>query len=174
MLEHFWGKRKSAQPDVGEPAPDFALTTLGGGSFALSEELRNGPVVIAFFKITCSTCQFTFPFLERMYRAYQHKLVSFWGISQDDEEKSRIFCERFGVTFPIALDDASFSASKKYHFTNVPTFLLIDREGKVRFRQCGFSRAGLIQLSEEIGRLLERPPAMVFLASEMVPELKPG
>lgn len=174
MLEHFWGKRKPAEPGVGDPAPDFALTMLGGGSFALSEELRKCPVVIAFFKVSCSTSQFTFPFLERLRHAYQEEPVSFWGVSQDKAEKSRAFCERLNVTFPVALDDASYSASKKYHFTNVPTILLVDREGKVRFRQSGFSRAGLIQLSEGIGRLIERQPAAVFLASELVPELKPG
>lgn len=174
MLEHFWNRKKSAQPDLGDPAPDFTLTTLGGGSFALSEEFRKGPVVIAFFKVSCSTSQFTLPFLERLHHAYQNGPVSFCGVSQDDAEKSRIFCERFNVTFPVALDDAAFSASKKYHFTSVPTILLIDRDGKVCFRQSGFSRAGLIQLSEEISQLLERPPAPVFLASELVPELKPG
>ena len=56
----------------------------------------------------------------------------------------------------------------------MPTILLVDRDGTIRFRESGFSKAGLIELSEEIGRLLTKPPETVFLANERVPELKPG
>jgi peroxiredoxin len=174
MLERFWGKRKPAGPDVGDAAPNFSLPTLAGGSFTLSEEWKKGPLVFVFFKITCSTCQFTFPYLDRMYRSYKQEPVAFWGISQDNAEKSRIFRERFGVTFPVALDHESYAASKLYQFVSVPTILLVDRDGTIRFRQSGFSKEGLIGLSEEIGRMLNHPPELVFQASELVPALKPG
>ncbi len=174
MLERFLGRKRTVGPGVGEPAPDFTLPTIDRATFTLAEECKKLPVVIAFFKITCSTCQFTFPFLERLYARYGRDGVSFWGVSQDDAEKSQMFRERFGVTFPVALDAPGYSASKQYHFTNVPTILLIDREGTIRFRQSGFSKAGLIELSEKIGRLLGRTPETIFLPSELVPALKPG
>lgn len=174
MLERFWGKGKPAGPGEGEPAPDFSLPTIDGGTFTLAEERKSRPLVIAFFKITCSTCQFTFPFLERMHRSYEQNPVAFWGVSQNDVEKSQMFRERFGVTFPVAIDAPDYVASRQYHFTNVPTTLLIDQQGTIRFRQSGFSKAGLIELSEKIGKMLERKPEMVFLPSEVVPALKPG
>lgn len=174
MLERFLGRRKPAGPGVGEPAPDFSLPAIDGGTFALSEEWEKGPLVIAFFKITCPTCQLTFPFLERMHRSHEHDPVSFWGISQNNAEKSQLFRERFSVTFPVAIDAPGYSASKQYHFNNVPTILLIDREGTIRFRQSGFTKAGLIELSERIGSLLGRAPETVFLPTDLVPALKPG
>ncbi len=173
MLDHLL-KRKPAAPDVGQQAPDFTLPAAEGGQFALTEALRRAPQVIAFFKISCSTCQFTFPFLERLHRAYEADSVEFRGISQDNAENSRLFCEKFGITFPIAIDAESYQASKSYVFHSVPTILLIDRDRAIRFRLTGFSKAGLIRLSEEIAHLANRPPAPVFLAGELVPETKPG
>jgi peroxiredoxin len=167
-------QKKSAAPDVGAPAPNFTIPALEGGEFSLSEALPRAPQVIAFFKISCSTCQFTFPFLERLHRAYETDPVEFRGISQDNAENSRLFCEKFGITFPIAIDADSYHASKSYVFDIVPTILLVDREGIIRFRLTGFSKAGLILLSEEIARMANRPPAPVFLPSERVPETKPG
>jgi peroxiredoxin len=173
MLERLL-KKKPVAPDVGQPAPDFTLPALEGGKYTLSESLRRALQVIAFFKISCSTCQFTFPFLERLHRAYGDNSVEFRGVSQDNAENSRLFCEKFGVTFSIAIDPEPYHASKSYVFSNVPTILLVDRDGLIRFRLTGFSKSGLIQLSEEIARLTNRQPAPVFLASERVPELKPG
>jgi peroxiredoxin len=174
MLERFVGKKKVEGPGVGQTAPDFTLPTAEGGTFTLSEALKKGPVVVAFFKVSCSTCQFTFPFVERLALRYRHDPVAFWGISQDDVEKTEAFRERFGVTFPMAIDQPEYAASRQYNFQSVPTILLIEPSGRVRQRLTGFSKAGLIRLSEEIGSLIGRSPEMVFLASELVPETKPG
>jgi len=55
---------------TGAKAPDFELKTLDGKRGSLGEELSRGPVVLAFFKASCPTCQYAFPFLERLHRAY--------------------------------------------------------------------------------------------------------
>lgn len=173
-----WGRllkgEKAGGPDVGAVAPDFSLPSTAGDTFTLSEAVRKGPVVFAFFKVTCSTCQFTFPFLDRLYRSYQRHGVEFRGISQDDAEQSKAFARKFGVTFPLAIDAPSYAASRLFHFAYVPTILLVSQAGKIRFRSTGFSRAGTIELSKEIARLVGRTPERVFLPNESVPELKPG
>lgn len=174
MLERLLGHTKEAAPDIGSAAPDFSLATMDGGEFTLSDACRKNPVVIAFFKVGCKTCQFTFPFLDRVYQAYRGNSVEFWGISQDDAEKSRAFAEQFRVTFPIALDGVGFPASKSYIFASVPTILLIDREGKIRVRFSGFSKHGIKSLSEVIAGLTGRAPEPIFLANESIPDTKPG
>ena len=55
--------------DRGTTAPDFSLPTIDGKQFSLREALTHGPVVAAFFKISCPTCQYAFPFLQRIYEA---------------------------------------------------------------------------------------------------------
>jgi peroxiredoxin len=48
----------------GKTAPPIALTTVDGTNVSLAEALTKGPVLAAFFKVSCPTCQFTFPFLQ--------------------------------------------------------------------------------------------------------------
>ena len=130
--------------------------------------------MIPSFNTGCTACLFTFPFPDQLHRAYTRDPLEFRDTSQNTAENSRLFCEKFGITFPIAIDADSYHASKSYVFDSVPTILLVDREGIIRFRLTGFSKAGLIRLSEEIARMANRPPAPVFLPSERVPETKPG
>jgi peroxiredoxin len=56
----------------GAKAPDFELKTLDGKRVSLSEKLSRGAVVLAFFKVSCPTCQYAFPFLDRLEKAYGH------------------------------------------------------------------------------------------------------
>jgi len=60
------------------------LRTIDGKPFALRDELARRPVVLAFFKVSCPVCQYAFPFLERLYKAYGNKNVALVGVSQDD------------------------------------------------------------------------------------------
>src|SRR5947209_7650201 len=90
---------------AGVAAPDFTLPLLQGGEFALKPALQRGPVVLAFFKISCPVCQFALPYFERLYKSYGKGEVSIVGISQDKAADTRRFAQEFGVTFPIALDE---------------------------------------------------------------------
>ena len=69
---------------VGTKAPEFELTTLDGKRFVLSEVLSRGPVVLAFFKVSCPVCQFAFPYLERLHKAYRQQGYTLVGVSQND------------------------------------------------------------------------------------------
>ena len=59
---HIFGGRTMAALSPGTPAPDFTLRAMDGKQFSLRDALARGPVVAAFFKISCPTCQYTFPF----------------------------------------------------------------------------------------------------------------
>ena len=159
---------------AGHPAPFFALAGTDGRKFSLDEALKKGPVVGAFFKISCPVCQFTFPFLERLHKAYGGERVSFWGISQDDARDTKEFMADCGATFPALLDDDGYKVSNQYGLTNVPTVFLIAPDGKVDVSSMGFSKADLEKISAEVGRYLGQFPAVVFRPDEAVPDYKPG
>ncbi len=65
---------------VGNTAPGFSLKSLDNKDYSLAALLERGPVVAAFFKISCPVCQFTFPFLERLNKRYGGG-ATFLGIS---------------------------------------------------------------------------------------------
>src|SRR5471032_583594 len=118
------GMRKLIDP--GSRAPDFRLPRLDGGQVTLQELVSSGPVVAAFFKISCPVCQFTFPFLERLYQRYGGDSVTFLGVSQDDAKATKKFASEYGITFPMAPDEKDYPASNAYGLTSVPTIFLID------------------------------------------------
>src|SRR6478736_6738958 len=78
---------------AGNPAPAFSLKGLDGKEFSLATLRERGPVVAAFFKVSCPVCQFTFPFLERLYKRYGGDGVTFLGISQDDSSSTKDFAK---------------------------------------------------------------------------------
>ncbi len=159
---------------VGERAPDFSFRGTNGRVFSLNDALQKGPVVAAFFKISCPVCQFTFPFLERLYKTYGGNTATFWGISQDDARDTKEFCAEYGVTFPVLVEEEGFPVSNKYALTNVPTIFLIQPDGKVRVSCVGFGKPEIEQIASELASRQGRPPAPVFFPNEVVPDHKPG
>ena len=83
--------------NAGQAAPNFSLKGLDEKNYSLEELRRNGPVVAAFFKISCPVCQFTFPFLERLHQRYGRDNVTFLGVSQDDAKATASFARDYGV-----------------------------------------------------------------------------
>ena len=159
---------------AGDKAPLFDLRDAAGNEYSLAEELRKGPVIAAFFKISCPVCQFTFPFLERLFKMYGANVATFLAISQDDALDTREFCVEYGVTFPALLDDESFTASNLYGITNVPSIFLIGSDGIVKVTALGFDKTNLETISSELATITKRPSSALFRPGEVVPSFKPG
>ena len=95
---------------AGKSAPHFGLIAIDGKKYSLQEGLKHGPVLAAFFKVACPTCQYTFPFLERLYQQLRSSGVQIWGISQDGVRDSQRFAREYSVTFPILIDDYPYKS----------------------------------------------------------------
>lgn len=148
---------------AGMKAPDFELAGEDRKPVRLSALLSGGPVLVAFFKVSCPVCQYTFPFLERLAGA-----AAVLGISQDKAAATADFRRAFGITFPIVFDAApAYSVSNAFGITSVPSLFLVGEDGTVAVSGSGFSRADL----ETIGSGLGTPP---FREGERVPEFRPG
>ncbi len=163
-----------AKLSAGTAAPDFTLPESDGKPFSLQAALAKGPVVAAFFKVSCPVCQFTFPFLERLYRACGDERVTFRGISQDNSRDTREFCKEFGVSFPALVDGQGYPVSNSYALTIVPTIFLIAGDGKILVNSTGFCRADLEKIAAALARHLGRPALPLFRPDESVPDSKPG
>src|SRR5437764_8437192 len=106
----------------GDRAPDFTLKSVDGQPVGLADLLNRGQLLLAFFKISCPTCQYALPFLNRLR---SENVVS---VSQDDAVATREFNNAFQVTVPTLLDSARqhYPVSNAYGLTNVPAFYLIE------------------------------------------------
>ena len=158
----------------GNVAPGFSLKALDGKRYSLEALTQKGPVVAAFFKISCPVCQFTFPFLERIHKRDGGEGATFLGISQDDAKATKSFASEYGVTFPMALDEKGYPASNAYGLTNVPTIFLIDTDGTVKVTCMGFEKKGLETIAAILAERRKIAPAALFLPNESVPAHKPG
>jgi len=160
--------------ETGNKAPRFSLKALDGNEYSLDSLLARGPVVAAFFKISCPVCQFTFPFLQRISERFAGSNATVIGISQDDARSTREFNEEYGVRFPTLLDDSGYKASNAYGLTNVPTIFLIAPEGTVKVSCLGFDKAALEKIAAELAQHQKISATPLFLPNESIPEYKPG
>lgn len=156
-------------------APDFSLKSVDSKEYSLRALMERGPVVAAFFKISCPVCQFTFPFLERLHKRYGGDGVTFLGISQDDARSTMNFAKEYGITFSILLDDQDrYVVSNDYGLTNVPTIFLIDTDGVVKVSSMGFDKKDLEEIAAELAERKKISLAPLFRPDEVVPANKPG
>jgi len=151
---------------AGDRAPDFELPDLLGTKISLSNLVKSGPVLLAFFKTNCPTCQYTFPFLQRFT---DRKAAPVVGVSQDEPLATKAFLKTYGVKFPVLLDTKAgrYPVSNRYALTHVPAVFLIGPDLKITAAFHGFSRKDL----EEIGHRFQFAP---FAADEQIPAFRPG
>jgi peroxiredoxin len=159
---------------AGQTAPDFSLKSTDGTEYSLPKLLERGPVFISFFKVSCPVCQFTFPFLERIYKRCGGKDVTFIGISQDNPRATKEFADEYGVTFPMLLDTEGYPASNAYGLTNVPTGFLIETDGSVKIASMGFNKKDLEAVAAELSERNKIPLSVLFRPDESVPTNRPG
>ena len=161
---------------AGNLAPNFSLKSLDGKEFSLSAALEKGPVLLAFFKVGCPVCQFTFPFLERLYQRYKSPTLSIVGISQNGPEKTAAFNKEYGVTFPVLLDpeEKGYVVSNAYGLTMVPTILLVDTDGSALVSEMGFVKSDLESIADQLAERNNIAKAPLFLATESIPINRPG
>jgi peroxiredoxin len=169
------GGRAMAALTAGTKAPEFELKALDGRHFALRDELATGPVVLAFFKVSCPVCQYAFPFLERLERAYGHTGIRIIGVSQNDPKQTAAFNKEFGVTFPVLLDDTeAYPVSNAYGLTNVPSIFWIAQDGEIEVSSVGWVKADFEEVNRKMAKARNLSPASVFKAGEDVRDFRAG
>lgn len=157
-------------------AQEFALTSTTGKPIILSEILKRGPAVLAFFKVGCPVCQYAFPYIERLAQLHKAEPVSFVGISQDNLADTQAFMKKYGVTFTVALDDPQrYIVSNAYKLTNVPTVYLVDRDGSIRVSSVGWLRKEIEDINLQLSIMNpSQQQFAVFKSGEEVAEFKAG
>jgi peroxiredoxin len=137
-----------SQLSIGTAAPDFELTDLKGRRHRLSEALSRGPVALVFYKSSCPTCQFTFPYIQKIFaKAGNTTGRTLWAVSQDDADETRSFAEEHRITFDILIDDHPYPVSSAYGLEFVPGIFLIEPDGKIAASEYGFSKAALNKIA---------------------------
>lgn len=160
---------------TGRLAPDFTLPVIDGKQFSLKDALTRGPVLAAFFKISCPVCQFAVPFLERIYKAYGRRNVTIIGVSQNNKKETASFLKQYGLTFPVLLDDTdTYPVSNAYGLTNVPSIFWIAQDGEIEISSVGWIRKDIDEINRKAATTSGEPLHPVFHTGEDVPDFRAG
>lgn len=117
-------------PLVGQPAPPFVLTPVGGGAPVSLESLRGRPVVVNFWATWCVPCLQEHPALQAAARRYAPEVQFLGLVYEDDESNVTALLARSGSVYPSLLDPGS-RAAIAYGVQGVPETYFINREGVI-------------------------------------------
>ncbi len=119
------------------PAPNFTLKSLTGKNLKLSEMTGN-VVLINFWASWCGPCREEMPLLNALHKKYEALGFTVIGINvEEDTRNARGFLKNFPVDFPILLDKNN-KVSKQYEVIAMPTTVVVDRDGNMRYLHKGY------------------------------------
>lgn len=146
---------------VGDTLPPLSTYNLEGAL----PNTKNQVVLLDFWASWCGPCKQSFPEIERLFQEYKGRGLTVIAVSVDEDRAAmQKFLKNHGVSFPVAWDRTQALVAKAEPAA-MPTSLLIDRAGRIRFVHNGFGGAETVNaLKAEIESLLQEP------ATERQPE----
>jgi len=131
--------------------------SLGGvvSASALDLSAYRGKVVyLDFWASWCGPCRQSFPWLDNLVQEYASKNFVVIGVNVDkDQGLAERFLSETPAVFPIVYDPHGDIATT-YKVAGMPSAILIDRAGHVRFQHTGFSPKKKEEYEEQLQTLL--------------------
>lgn len=142
------------------PAPGWTLPDLDGKSFKLADHAGK-VVVLDFWGTWCGPCRQELPVFQMMYQKYKDKGVVFYGVNweraapgADPRQGVRDYMAKNSLDFPV-VTDYDRVAQTAYEIEAFPTVFLIDKSGKIRYRNVGVAQGIEHILADQIESLME-------------------
>ena len=118
-------------------APDFTLKSVHGENLKLSEQ-RGNVVMINFWASWCAPCRQEMPLLNDIYLRYRDMGFTLLGVNvEEDSTDAKKMVNELKVAFPVLLDTQN-AVSKLYKVEAMPSTILVDRDGNMRFLHRGY------------------------------------
>jgi len=119
------------------PAPGFQLASLVGKTVSL-DQFKGQVVMINFWASWCGPCRQEMPILEKLYGKYKPMGFTMVGVNvEPDSQLAADWLKATPVTFPILFDTKS-EVSKLYKVASMPTTVILDRQGNLRWMHNGY------------------------------------
>ena len=123
--------------DSSGPAPQFTLPAKAGGEVSLAQ-YKGQVVMINFWASWCGPCRQEMPLLEDIYKKYNKLGFTLIGVNVEPDSKAADdWLKQTPVTFPVLYDKAS-KVSQLYNVSGMPSTVIIDRKGNLRYRHISY------------------------------------
>lgn len=161
---------KPAGPDLVEKTPPLtqsgqALEIVlprypGGEAFKLSQH-RGKVVLIDVWATWCEPCRESLPVYQALASKYESQGLKLYALNVDGEAALPVEIPKFiaetKLTLPVLLDQDATLAEALLKVKVMPTALLIDRKGRVRYVHEGFESKSLAEVTGHLEALLSEP-----------------
>ncbi len=123
----------SADLLVGDRAYNFTLKSESGENLNLKEH-RGYVILVTFWASWCTHCLRQLEALTPLYDQYEQDGFKIWAIGVDpDQQQARLSAKMLHLPYTLMFDPENH-VMRRYHVRDIPTTLLIDRDGIVRAR----------------------------------------
>jgi len=125
----------------GDPAPMFFGTTVDNQRIDFAQLKGKKVVILDFWSIYCSSCIEAMPRLVEIHNEFSKKGLQMIGVNLDSFGTHRVVKFMDGmenkITFPVVIDKTRQIATS-FNAMVLPTSLVIDASGKIRFYHVGY------------------------------------
>lgn len=136
-------------------APKFSFTSQEKQAVS-NASLRGKVVLLDFWGTWCPPCRASVPMLRELNKKYSGKPFQLVGISSDDDEDVwRTFIQAQHMDWQEYID-LSEEVLEAFKIESFPTYIVLDKDGVIRFRQSGLGEETQSELSDAINKALKR------------------
>lgn len=146
--------------DSNPPVSPFDLPNLEGNRFFLKDYVGKNVLLISFFATWCEPCAREHRQVQRIYEEYKEKGFLAVAISVDEssnESLVRAYVKRYGLTFPVLLDNRLEVIRLYGSEQALPLTLLVGRDGKIRRIFQGYSAGSEKEIKTAVMQELDLP-----------------
>jgi peroxiredoxin len=143
-----------AAVNPGAPAPAFTLTARDGGKVSLAD-LKGQVVMINFWATWCGPCRQEMPLLAQLHDKYEPLGFTMLGVNVEPDSAAAVaWLKGVPVTFPILFDTDSAVAGR-FGVEGMPSSVLVDRNGQVRYIHRGYKPGDEAKYADMIRSLVK-------------------
>lgn len=140
--------------EMKQPAPDFTLKSYSGKNLKLSE-YRGQVVLLNFWASWCGPCRQEMPLLDSLHAKYKSLGFTVLGVNvEEDSAKAVGVLKKNKLTFPILFDTEN-KVSKLYDISAMPSTVIIDRDGVMRYLHQGYKPGDENVYKDVVKKLLQ-------------------
>jgi len=137
-----WMTRGNVSPFMGEQAPPLSMTVAAGEATDQPSRVTlpdaQQVVVLEFWASWCGACKRTTPILNDLHREFGDQGAAFYAVNVEPIDRQRLQAAHaaFGTEFPT-LHDRTGEVQRRYAIKSLPTVIVVDRTGIVRWASTG-------------------------------------